>query len=193
MAPFVVSAGTGALTGLAITYTRRLKWPVVSGASLYFIGLITMVIFLRRGWPDFVYILCLFPMSMGQGFQFPGTIMAILGSSEQREQAVVTSTLSLWRSLGMILGVASSSLVVQNALIYYLNINVVGPEREAVIEKVRGSVQAIAKLDPPYREQAVMSYEAAINDTFKYCIILAAISVVLVLPINLKRLPERKK
>ena len=58
--------------------------------------------------------------------------MSILVVSEQKEQAVVSSTLILWRSLGMVLGVASSSLVVQNALVHYLDKFVVGPEKEEV-------------------------------------------------------------
>lgn len=58
--------------------------------------------------------------------------MAVLAVSEQSEQAVVTSTLILWRSLGMVLGVASSSLVMQNALRIYLDQKVVGPKKEEV-------------------------------------------------------------
>jgi hypothetical protein len=63
---------------------------------------------------------------------FPATFMAVLAVSEQAEQAVVTSTLILWRSLGTVLGVASSSLVLQNALLYYLNEKVVGPDKDYV-------------------------------------------------------------
>ena len=58
--------------------------------------------------------------------------MSVLAVSEQSEQAVVTSTLILWRSLGMVLGVATSSLVVQNALFVYLEKNVKGPEKDNV-------------------------------------------------------------
>ena len=52
--------------------------------------------------------------------------------SPRAEQAVVTSTLVLWRSIGTVLGVASSSLVVQNALLFYLEEYVHGPDKEAV-------------------------------------------------------------
>jgi len=58
--------------------------------------------------------------------------MAVLAVSDQAEQAVVTSTLILWRSLGMVLGVASSSLVMQNALLHFLNTKVSGPEKDDV-------------------------------------------------------------
>lgn len=62
----------------------------------------------------------------------PATFIAVLVVSEQADQAVVTSTLMLWRSLGFILGVAMSSLVVQNMLIWNLERNVTGPDKEAV-------------------------------------------------------------
>lgn len=63
---------------------------------------------------------------------FPATFMAVLAVSEQKDQAVVTSTLVLWRSMGNVLGVALSSLVLQNALFYYLELNVIGPDKETV-------------------------------------------------------------
>lgn len=58
--------------------------------------------------------------------------MAILAVSEQSEQAVVTSTLMLWRSIGTVIGVASSSLVLQNALVEYLDAFVSGPDKAEV-------------------------------------------------------------
>lgn len=69
---------------------------------------------------------------MGSGFVFPATFMSVLAVSEHGEQAVVTTTLVLWRSLGQVLGVAVSSLVVQNSLLKYLETNVTGPDKEKV-------------------------------------------------------------
>lgn len=86
----------------------------------------------RKGLPSWVYLMLLVPSNLGQGFLFPGCFIALLSVSEQAEQAVVTSTLILWRSLGMVLGVASSSLVLQNALVHYLEIFVDGPEKAQV-------------------------------------------------------------
>ncbi|KAK2010869.1 major facilitator superfamily transporter [Colletotrichum eremochloae] len=189
--PSLVSSGVGAATGFLITYTRRLKWPPVSGAVCLFVGTVILAL-LRRGWPSWVYLFCLVPSSIGQGFQFPGSFMAVLAASEQREQAVVTSTLILWRSLGMVLGVASSSLVVQNALVGYLDKYVRGPEKDEVIRKVRESVESIVKLPELYREQVVMSYEAALRTTFLCCAVIAFLSVCLLVPIKLPRLGTRK-
>jgi len=63
---------------------------------------------------------------------FPGTFMSVLAVSSQADQAVVTSTLILWRSMGNVLGVAISSLVLQNALLIFLEQKVIGPDKEDV-------------------------------------------------------------
>ncbi|KAK1256250.1 hypothetical protein MKX07_008509 [Trichoderma sp. CBMAI-0711] len=191
--PSAIASITGASTGFAITYTRRLKWPVVAGTTFYLVGCILLAL-LRRGMSPAAYLLVLVPQSIGQGFQFPGTFMAILASSTQAEQAVVTSTLILWRCVGLVLGVAMSSLVVQNALVHYLDVFVVdGPDKENVVRRVRKSVEAVAELEEPYREMVVRSYEAALRLTFVLCAVLAAIAVVVVLPMRLPRLGQASR
>ncbi|KAF3055639.1 Vacuolar membrane amino acid uptake transporter fnx2 [Daldinia childiae] len=196
--PVATASTTGTITGFLISYTRRLKWPLTIGTSLYLVGT-ALLASMHRGWPNYAYLLCLVPSSAAQGFQFPGTFLAVLAASEHREQAVVTSTLVLWRALGSVLGVAFSSLVLQNALVRYLGAFVVPPEglgqdwKDALIEKVRESVEAVAALPPgPVRDQVVASYEASIRLTFLFLVGFAAISVLLVLPVKLPRLAARK-
>ena len=139
---------------------------------------------------------------MHQGFAFPGTFIAILAASEQAEQAVVTSTLILWRSVGTVLGIAGSSLIIQNSLWVYLEMYVTDRAakdagflggKDEVIERVRESIEAIGKMRGLVQEQVVMSYEAAIRAAFISCIFLAITSLVLLLPIRLPRLGQRKK
>lgn len=79
------------------------------------------------------YLLVVLPADYLTGFQFPGCFIALLAVSEQAEQAVVTSTLILWRSLGIVLGISLSSLIVQNALVVYLDEMVTGPDKYKVI------------------------------------------------------------
>ncbi|KAM0484344.1 hypothetical protein ACHAPX_001767 [Trichoderma viride] len=190
--PSVVASIIGALTGLSITYTRRLKWPVLAGTVWYLLGNITLC-FLRRGMPEFVYLLVLIPQAIGQGFQFPGTFIAVLACGEQAEQAVVSSTLILWRCLGLVLGIALSSLVIQNGLVYYLDEFVRGDDKLDIIRRVRASVEAVAQLEEPYREQVIRSYEASLRLTFIFCTVLAAVSVMIVLPMKTPRLAPMKR
>ncbi|KAK4099361.1 actin-like ATPase domain-containing protein [Parathielavia hyrcaniae] len=167
-----VASIAGTATGFLITHTRRLKWPLVLGSSLLLAGSLCLSS-MQRGWPAVLYVLCLCPGAAGTEFQFPGAFMAILSVSEQREQAVVTSTLILWRSLGQVLVVACSSLV------------------EAVVGRVRRSVEAIRELPAEYREQVVQSYEAALRVMFLGCSVVALVSVLLGLPLRLPRLGKR--
>lgn len=121
----------GTATGFLISWTRQLKIWLLAGAVLILIGTVGFSL-MPRGLPHWVYMMLLVPSGMGQGFMFPATFMSVLAVSEQAEQAVVTSTLILWRSLGMVMGVASSSLVLQNALVVYLNQKVSGPDKAKV-------------------------------------------------------------
>lgn len=130
--PSLCTSVVGTCTGFLITYLQSLKWTLNLGSFLLLSGCVCLT-FLQRGLPSWAYSLFLVLPSMGQGFQNPGTFMSILSVSEQKEQAVVSSTLILFRSMGMVSGVASSSLVVQNALVFYLNKFVTGQDKEKVI------------------------------------------------------------
>ncbi|KAI1394192.1 MFS general substrate transporter [Hypoxylon trugodes] len=198
--PVVTASTTGTLTGFLISATRRLKWPLVCGTLLYLLGT-ALLSAMHRGWPVWAYLLCLIPSSAGQGFQFPGTFMAVLAASEHREQAVVTSTLVLWRALGSVLGVAFSSLVLQNALLRYLLEYVIPPSdvsdgeawKQALVERVRESVEAVAALPPgDTRDQVIASYESAVRLTFLCLVAFAAVGALLIAPVKLPRLGGRK-
>ncbi|KND91749.1 Multidrug resistance protein fnx1 [Tolypocladium ophioglossoides CBS 100239] len=189
--PSVLSSVTSTITGFAITWTRRLKWPLISGAVCYLFGILPLCL-LQHDLPPILSLLVLVPSAIGQGFQFPGTFVAILAASEQGEQAVVTGTLLLWRNLGMVLGIAASSLIVQNALVRYLNVFVHGDHRDEVIRQVRASVKAVSLLEPPYQEQAIRSYESALRLMFACCTFIAAVSLLLLIPVKLPRLGSRK-
>ncbi|KAK8118793.1 major facilitator superfamily domain-containing protein [Apiospora kogelbergensis] len=198
--PVGVAATVGTLTGFLITRTQRLKWPLTLGATAYVAGTVSLAA-LGRGWPWWAYLLVLVPSAVGQGFQFPGTFMAVLRASAQAEQAVVTGTLMLWRALGNVMGVAGSSLILQNALLRRLHEYVASdgtPEgdeaKRRLIAKVRESVEAVAALeDEVVREQVVRSYEAALRLTFVCCIGLAVANMALLLPVKLPRLGTRKQ
>lgn len=114
------------------------------------------------------------------------------------------------------IGVASSSLVLQNALVEYLDAFVSGPDKAEVssscfpyyvhffprgaicvyiantfaqvIKKVRGSIEAIVDLDPYYRDQVVAAYSASLRATFIAAGGVGLITLLLVLPIRMPRL-----
>lgn len=151
-APSLAIMVSGVSTGFIITWTRRLKPTLFLGSVLYLIGSICMAS-LWPGIPDWLSVIFLTPAGLGQGFAFPSTIMCVLALSSQEDQAVVTTTLVLWRSIGTVMGVAVSSLILQNALFMYLNQMVTGKNKAEIISQVRRSVRAIVDLDPLHQTQ----------------------------------------
>ncbi|RDL30719.1 uncharacterized protein BP5553_10064 [Venustampulla echinocandica] len=189
--PAISASTAGTATGFFITWSKRLKAPLVAGVVFLFVGPVALSL-MGRKLPEWAYVLLLVPYSAGGGFMFPATFMAVLAVSDQSEQAVVTSTLILWRSLGTVLGVATGSLVLQNALYYYLEQLVTGPDKYQVIEAVRKSITAIPGLGEPYREQVIDSYAASLRATFMMAAVLSVISLSLTLQLKLPRLGQKE-
>ncbi|KAJ3497406.1 hypothetical protein NLG97_g1936 [Lecanicillium saksenae] len=188
----IITSAAGALAGFLITITRRLQWPLICATALYPCTIACLVCMPREVTAG-VFLIALVPYSLANGLQYTTTAVAVLATSATDEQAIIMSTLAIWRSLGTVLGVALSSVVVQNALLYYLNLLVRGPHRDHVISLARTSVASIATLDEPYREQVVQSYDAALRLGFGSCIIAAIISALLVVRIKLPRLESSAK
>lgn len=126
----------GVSAGFIMTATGRMKWLIVTGSLSMLIGAISLSL-MRDGMSTWLATIFLVPSSVGQGLSFPATSLAVLATSSQEDQAVMTSTLILWRSLGIVMGVSLSSLILQNALTMYLEAFVTGRNKE----KVRGNGQ----------------------------------------------------
>ncbi|RMZ84468.1 hypothetical protein DV738_g789, partial [Chaetothyriales sp. CBS 135597] len=152
--PSVLGCMAGMSSGYIITITRRLKPILVFGAIMYLGGAIA-VTFLNRNMSDVVGMLLIIGVPLGQGFTFATTMMSALAVSPQADQAVVTTTLGLWRNIGVVLGVALSSLVFQNSLAANLEKMVTGPFKQSIIEAVRSSVQAVRRLENPAQAQGM--------------------------------------
>jgi hypothetical protein len=145
-------------TGNLITYTRRLSPTMVLGYALVVLGSIFLTT-MTRSLPTWAYSWLIATATVGQGCSFPTVNIALLAVTHTQDMAVATSTLILFRSLGTVMGVAVSSLVSQNALVYYLEKIVIGEERDAVIKEARRSVEAIVNLSPFYREQGRLPFQ----------------------------------
>jgi hypothetical protein len=79
--------------------------------------------------------------------------MSALAVSSQADQAVVTTTIGLLRSLGTVFGVALSSVVFQNVLGVELEALVEGLRKDEIILLARSSIQSIRGLPEPYQSQ----------------------------------------
>ncbi|KAJ5558625.1 hypothetical protein N7535_008842 [Penicillium sp. DV-2018c] len=177
-------------TGFLVNWTRRLKPFVMTGIYLMVVGGCAAAS-MGIDTPQTISLLCISISSFGQGFAFPSLMVSILATSEQKDQAVATTTLGLWRNLGSVMGVAVSSWIFQNSLIYELDQKVTGVDKSHVIALVRKSVQSIAHLSPLHRREVTMSYSAALRLTFLSAAVCASISLLLLFRVRLPRLGKR--
>lgn len=78
---------------------------------------------------------------------FPASTISVLAISTHEDQAVMTSTLGLWRNLGTVMGVAISSLIVQNGLVFYLQQFLTGPNKLEVSKSIPFKTLTLTPLD----------------------------------------------
>jgi MFS family permease len=191
---FVFSTGIAVATGFIINATGQMKALLTVGGLLSLVGSVLLSL-VRPEFNAWIATLFLVPVSSGQGFNFPATSVAILSVSTQEEQAVTTSSLSLFRSLGQVMGVAVSSLVLQNTLSAYLWDAVSGDdgEKSRIILRVRKSVHAISELGPKHQGEVISAYAKALQMTFVLSIVSYAAVNLLLLPVKIPKLAVKKR
>ncbi|KAL4904986.1 hypothetical protein BDW74DRAFT_153912 [Aspergillus multicolor] len=177
-------------TGFLITWSKRLKPTIMIGDVFLLLGGLAAAT-MGVNTPDVVAMICVSLASLGQGFAFPSLMVSVLATSETDEQAVATTTLGLFRNLGSVMGVATSSWIFQNTLVYQLDEKVTQPDKEAVIQLVRKSVHAIAELDPLHQSQVIDSYAGALRLTFASAAIFAGLMLALHVGVKLPRLGRK--
>ncbi|KAH7395018.1 major facilitator superfamily domain-containing protein [Phaeosphaeria sp. MPI-PUGE-AT-0046c] len=187
--PSVALTVCGVSAGFIMTATGRMKWLIVTG-SLSMLAGSTCLSSMWDNIPTWLATIFLVPSSIGQGLSFPATSLAVLATSTQEDQAVMTSTLILWRSLGVVMGVSVSSLILQNALTAYLEQLVSGHNKDEIIDRVRKSVRSIIDLDDKHQSQVIDAYARSLRIVFISAVAMFFIVNLLVFAI---RLPHLKK
>ncbi|RPB27224.1 MFS general substrate transporter [Terfezia boudieri ATCC MYA-4762] len=192
--PSISGTISGVSTGIIIVATGRLRPTLLLGAALILFGSI-LIATMKPTYSPLQYFFILIPANLGIGFNFPSTIMSMLAVSTQKDQAVATSTLLLWRSLGSVVGVASGSLIVQNLLKWGLEREVDGSgwgmtreQDELVREMVRRSVESVVGLEGEYQRQVVKAYEGALKGAFWWAVMATVVSGVMVCSIRVPKL-----
>lgn len=186
----IAVTGSSVFTGFLITWTKRLKPVVILGGAFLLLGGLAAGS-MDIDTPEAVAMTFLSLSSLGQGFSFPSVTVATLATSKQEEQAVVTTTLGLWRNLGSIMGVAISSWIFQNTLLFRLEEMVTEPDKESIVLLVRKSVRAIVALDPMHQRQVIGAYAAALRTTLFSAAIWGAAMLFLHLGVRLPRLGRK--
>jgi predicted MFS family arabinose efflux permease len=188
--PLVGVALIAIFTGYWISITRRMMPTLILGQVLLIFGVVGTTC-LNQHLPTWAILLLCPWVNLGQGFYFPTTTIATLALNSLDDQAIVVSTLALFRALGSIHGVAISSWILQNALPFYLERTVEASDpaaKERIVQMVRKSIEAIKSLDPVHKAQVVHAYSQALRVTFAASIVFAVMVVILSWPVRLPRL-----
>ncbi|OAG20010.1 MFS general substrate transporter [Alternaria alternata] len=188
--PSVALTICGVSAGFIMTATGRMKWLIVVGSLSMLLGALCLSL-MWDGIPKWLATIFLVPSSIGQGLSFPATSLAVLATSTQEDQAVMTSTLILWRSLGIVMGVSLSSLILQNALTSHLESLVSGHNKTRIIQRVRKSVRSIVDLDPKHQSQVIEAYSRSLRLVFISAIVMFIIVNLLVIAIDLPQLKKK--
>ncbi|GME57293.1 multidrug resistance protein fnx1 [Neofusicoccum parvum] len=146
---------------------------IVGGSLIALVGAICLTS-MWDGIPTWLATIFVVPVSTGLGLSFPAASLAVLATSTKEDQAVMTSTLSLFRSLD-------------------LEKYVTGPEKEEIILRVRKSVRAIFDLTKEHRIEVIHAYEHSLRYVFASAIVLFVIVNALLIPIRLPRLGNKKR
>lgn len=131
-APSIGVTCCGVASGMIMNATGLPKPLIIVGSVVSLAGGIAMAT-LPHGAAAAGATMAVFFPTTGTGIGFPATAIANLAHSSKEDQAVMSTTQILWRGLGTVMGVALSSLLVQNALPRYLEEYVQGEDREEVI------------------------------------------------------------
>lgn len=86
------------------------------------------------------------------------------------------------------MGVALSSLILQNALVMYLEALVTGSQKKEIILMVRKSVHAILTLEPKHQGEVTEAYAKALKMTFLLAVVAYVAVNALILPAKIPRL-----
>ncbi|KAK8043220.1 major facilitator superfamily domain-containing protein [Apiospora phragmitis] len=106
------------------------------------------------------------------------------------QQALATNVMVLVRSVGQMVGIAASSLLLQGSLRHYLGqlVEGEGSVRGEVIQKFLASIASISSLEPPYQMQFVESYEKALGTLFAGLAVLALVSLLILCPAKMPQI-----
>ena len=160
--------------GYIMRLTGRYYYLNVALATVYVAAFAIVAATFRTGLADWVPFVVLIFVGMGFSGQISTTLLAFNASVTQAEQAVVTSTSYVFRSMGSALSVTLSStvfrLLLKRSLAAALGD---GPHNRHVAAIARKSIQSMRSLPQPERGAAVHAYVEALRGVWMTLLVCA--------------------
>ncbi|KKY18163.1 putative mfs drug [Phaeomoniella chlamydospora] len=176
--PSLATPVGGLIAGIVMSRVGRLSELLRVGCTLMTLGN-ALIVLLRFHDASWKYIVYLIPANFGQGISYPSMLFTFIAAFDHKQQAVSTSMVYLFRSLGTVWGVAASSTIIQNIMARQLPDALHGvPDAEKIIDEIRHSVTVLKSLPPEIQLQARMVYYHALRCGFMFSTGVAALALV---------------
>ncbi|VDB85201.1 unnamed protein product [Peniophora sp. CBMAI 1063] len=181
LVPNSVATSTGSLfAGWVMHKTGHYKKLNLTFGAFPFLAAILLV----RMTPEsgvFTQWFSIIPLGFGNSIVLQTMIIALLANLPESDVAVGTGFGQLFRGLGQVSGVGSSSAIFQYYLDRELKSRITGSDADSIIDSIRHSATIVATLPPAIKDQATASHAIAIRAVF----IMAATSTLLAYIIRL--------
>ncbi|TVY91668.1 putative transporter [Lachnellula willkommii] len=177
--PSLATPVGGVIAGIVMSRIGKLSWLVRAGCFLMMLGngLVASLQYTESA--RWKYLLYLIPANLGQGMAYPGILFTFLAAFDHSQQAVSTSMVYLFRSLGTVWGVAASSAIIQNVLSSQLPLALSGvPNKEQIIDEIRHSVTVLDTLPVEIQSIARHIYYKALVYSFQASTAVGAIAFI---------------
>ncbi|ORY86742.1 major facilitator superfamily domain-containing protein [Leucosporidium creatinivorum] len=114
-----------------------------------------------------------FPMGFGFVYMLNSSFIALLAATDNAAVPALTGALWLFRSAGQVVGVASTSAIMQGVLAVTLEQRITGKGSAKIIKLIREDSSKIATLSPELRAAAREAYALALRWVFLFCALFA--------------------
>lgn len=129
--PFLALTASGFLGCMIIRRRGAIQPTFIFSAFLALAGSICLAC-MGQNISNWAALLLLVPLSSSFGFMSPTAVICLLRTSPQEEHAICIGTFLLLNRLAAVIGVAISTLLVQNLLVQNLHKTVTGPHQQKV-------------------------------------------------------------
>ncbi|KAI8983880.1 major facilitator superfamily domain-containing protein [Pilobolus umbonatus] len=127
----------------------------------------------------FIILPCLIADGFSLGALNTSVLVTLLSSCGTKEMATITSVSYLFRSLGGVIGVSSSSAIFQGTLKYILERMITGPNAEEIIDIARKSMTELrSRLSPEHLAIVLETYQVALRYTFSFSVIVCILLII---------------
>ncbi|OBZ88665.1 Multidrug resistance protein fnx1 [Choanephora cucurbitarum] len=139
-------------------------------------------------------VICLILDGFSSGSLVTTALVSMLSCVNSTDMATITSISYLFRSTGGVIGISVTSAIFQGVVKRVLSERITGPDREAIIEIARKSMNQVREVLPPDALEIVLdTYQVAVSYAFYFCALISLLSVISTLFIQQYQLHSKLK